>query len=255
MQDAARDNHDLQAAEAILLRVESPLEAMRKPSFGDAFFFTTWPTSHNKCMKTVTDQSVEHVDDKCQFDSMANFRRPDGTVATTGALTFALATMVNSELQVLDSASGMHWADVVSVAHSHTNKNKKDSNFYVPQPTSEFRRGVKKCFSLVVGNPNYSTIWAQGSDVIRALQKESREASNNCIITRANSVMLVAFGLKEPDVVINWPCVKNSGVFLIKCNCAGQMSKRGRPGVSGTLLPLHYISYNPPSRGLTTPVY
>jgi hypothetical protein len=118
----------------------------------------------------------------------------------------------------------MHWADVVSVAHTHTNKNKKDSNFYVAAtPTSEFRHGVKKLFHLVFGNPNYSTVWAQGSDVIQSLQKESHQACHKCIIKRAPIVMLVAFGFKEQDVDINSPCVKNSGVFLVKCNGIGQI--------------------------------
>ena len=143
---------------------------MRHPSFGNLFFITTWPTAHNKCMKIVTEQPVENVDGERQFDSMANFRRPDDTLATTGVLTRALATMINCELQVLDSSSVMNWADVVSVAHTHTNKNKKDSNFYV--------------------------VWAQGSDAIQSLLKE-RQAGPNCIIKRAPIVMLAAFGLRQ----------------------------------------------------------
>jgi hypothetical protein len=115
---------------------------------------------------------------------------------------------------------------VVSVAHTHTNKNKKNSNFYVATPTSEFRQGVKKLFPLVFGNPNYSTVWAQGSNAIQALLKESCQAGPNCIITeieRAPIEMLVAFGFNEQDVNINWPCVKNSGVFLVKYNCVAQI--------------------------------
>ena len=61
-------------------------------------------------MKIVTEQPVENVDGERQFDSMANFRRPDDTLATTGVLTRALATMINCELQVLDSSSVMNWA-------------------------------------------------------------------------------------------------------------------------------------------------
>ena len=147
---------------------------------------------------------------------MSNFRRQDDTLATTGVMTRALVTMINSELQVLDPSSGMHWADVVSVAHMHrgTNTNKKNSKFYVGPSNSEFQRGIKKLFPLVFGNPNYSTIWAQGSDAIQALLKESRRAGSTCIIEHVPIQMLTAFGLQDQDVATNWPCVKNSGVWF-----------------------------------------
>ena len=112
-------------------------------------------------------------------------------------MTLALAIMLTPNGQKVPPSSGLHWADVVTLSRVLTNTNAKNSNFYVSPSFSDFRHGIKELFPLVIGNPDYSTIWVQGADATRALLKESRRAGSTCIIHCAPAEMLAAFGLRR----------------------------------------------------------
>jgi hypothetical protein len=213
---STQHNYQLQVAGGCAKRLQHPLQSLACPSASNSISVSTWTRPDN--LATVTVGTLPCVGDST--DSLLNFRRACGTMSSTGVLSKALSFMACHEEQIEDEDVHMHILDVVTVMEDASVHQQKGSFFFKALSDAAFNQGISQIYETAIGSPQYSSLWVQGAQPMKAILAKAK--IKGIEIIRAPPEFLNAFGLREQDVSVSYPCLNSSGLWLVK---KGNMSQ------------------------------